>query len=69
MDIDLILLVKRRTKPSDINDPIKADITSVMLLLLSELDIKNTIVSATHILAPDDIPSTKGPAMGLRKNV
>ena len=31
---------------------------------------KNIIsVRATHIFAPDDIPSTKGPAIGLPKNV
>ena len=30
---------------------------------------KNTITSATTIFAPEEIPSTKGPAMGLWKNV
>ena len=40
-----------------------------MLLALRDLDKRNTIARATHILAPDEIPSTNGPAMGLWKNV
>ena len=67
--MDLILLVSKSTNPRDINEPAKAEITRVMLLLFKDADIKKTMVSATHIFAPDEIPSTKGPAIGLRKNV
>ena len=37
-------------------------------VILIPLPNKNTITSATTIFAPEEIPSTKGPAMGLWKN-
>ena len=69
MAIESILLVIKRTNPIQTIAPTNAAAIRVMLLALRDLDKRNTIASATHIFAPDEMPSTKGPAMGLWKNV
>ena len=68
-DIFLILRAKSSTNSIDSMEPINAVVT------VSETGIfvikpENAIVTiANSILAPEDMPSTKGPAIGFRKNV
>lgn len=53
----------------DIIDPINAARIIVVDVTLIFFPIKKTITRATTILAPEEIPRTKGPAIGLLKNV
>ena len=59
----------RRINPVEISDPINAARISVYEENLPIYFKYTIIVSATTIFAPEEIPRTKGPAIGLEKNV
>ena len=65
----LILLETRRMNPVEIRAPMKAAAIRTYDDAYDRFDANTIIVKATTILAPDDIPSTKGPAIGLLKKV
>ena len=69
MDICFTFLEIRRTNPIEIKEPINA----AMIIAADPMEIdllrKKIISRATTSLAPEEIPSTKGPAIGLLKNV
>ena len=67
--ICLSLRDKSRIKPTEISEPIKAAITSVQEETAPNFPRMTIIVSATTIFAPEEIPNTKGPAIGLEKKV
>ena len=69
MDILSTFLAIRSTNPMDSIAPRNAARISSPELTRIVFPSKNTITSATTIFAPEEIPSTKGPAMGLWKNV
>ena len=50
-------------------EPAKAAIISAMELMTTPRLRRTIITSETVSFAPEEIPSTKGPAMGLEKNV
>ena len=58
-----------RMKPMETMDPTKAPAISDMELMTMPRLRKNTITRDTVSLAPEEMPSTKGPAMGLAKKV
>ena len=58
-----------RIKAVDIMAPAKAARISAQEEAFPNLPIKRIITIATHIFAPEEMPSTKGPAMGFPKNV
>ena len=69
MDIRFTFLETRRINPMEIMDPAKA-----ARIITAELDaiplLKRKIITReTTSLAPDEIPSTKGPAIGFPKKV
>ena len=51
------------------SEPTKAAATCAQSGMPETCSSKNIIVIATNILAPDDMPSTKGPAIGFLKKV
>lgn len=69
MDILWTFFATRRTNPMEIIDPMKAAIIIAADPIEIDLLRKKIIRSATTSLAPEEIPSTKGPAIGLLKNV
>ena len=56
-------------KPIEIIDPINADNIIIPEPKFIPRPINIIIIKDTTSLAPDDIPSTNGPAIGLLKNV
>ena len=58
-----------RMKPTDSSEPAKAARISARPETEPSFSRKKIIVSATVIFAPEEMPSTKGPAMGLLKKV
>ena len=69
MDIHLIRLDINRTKPMESIAPANAAAIIPAEFTILPLPRKKTMTSATTIFAPEEIPSTKGPAMGLWKKV
>ena len=59
----------RSTNPMDNIAPKNAARINSPELTRTVFPSKNTITSATTIFAPEEIPKTKGPAMGLWKKV
>ena len=59
----------RRMKPVDIMEPTKAAMISTVEDMAPKWVMKKIIAIATTSFAPWEIPSTKGPAIGLAKNV
>ena len=53
----------------EIIDPAKAEMIIRTDVILTWLPRRTTITSATTSFAPEEIPSTKGPAIGLWKKV
>lgn len=64
-----ILRAKSKINPIEIIEPINAAIISVHEETCIVIFRNHIIVKATTIFAPEDIPSTNGPAMGFSKNV
>ena len=62
-------LATRRMNPMDTRDPTKAAAISEYEFMVYPRLRLNIIIKATTIFAPDEIPSTNGPAMGLPKKV
>ena len=65
IDMLLTFLEMISTKPIESIAPKNAAAIMASELTRMAFPSKNTITSATIILAPDDMPSTKGPAIGL----
>ena len=65
----LIFLATSNIKLIDIMDPTKAAEIIVYEFMYSICCMLIIITKATTIFAPEDIPSTKGPAMGFSKKV
>ena len=65
IDMLLTFLEMISTKPIESIAPKNAAAIMASELTRMAFPSKNTITSATTILAPDDMPSTKGPAIGL----
>lgn len=59
----------KRTISIEIKDPIKDENTLKPTGIIPITPEKTTVQKARNILAPDEIPSTKGPAIGFLKNV
>ena len=57
----------RRMNPTDIIEPAKAAMISAAEDTAPSLLKKKIMVTATTIFAPEEMPSTKGPAMGFPK--
>ena len=64
-----ILREKSKINPIEIMEPINAAIISVHDETFIVSFKNHIIVKATTIFAPEDIPSTNGPAIGFSKNV
>ena len=56
-------------KAVDIMAPAKAAMISAHEEAEPKRSMRMIMTTATHILAPEEMPKTKGPAMGLPKNV
>ena len=69
IDIRLIRLDIKRTKPMESIAPTNAARIIPAEFTVLPLPRKNTMTRATTIFAPEEIPSTKGPAIGLWKKV
>ena len=69
MDILPIRWENRRTMPMTSSDPTKAAATMTEDGTLFQYWSAMIMTNPTAIFAPDEIPRTKGPAMGLRKKV
>ena len=69
MDILWTFFATSSTNPIEIMEPINAAIIIAADPMEIDLLRKKIISRATTSLAPDEIPSTKGPAIGLLKNV
>ena len=65
----LSLRLASRTSPMDSIAPQKAAATIVPDCRTMPWSRKKTITSATKSFAPEEIPSTKGPAIGFPKKV
>ena len=69
IDMFLTLPVNRSTKSRDKSEPMKADHTVTGRGIEVKYRLMPIVTIARNILAPDETPSTKGPAIGLRKKV
>ena len=69
MLICFVLLDSSRMNPMDSMEPTNAPAISVMDPAAVPRLSRKIISSATVSLAPDEMPNTKGPAMGFAKKV
>ena len=69
MDMLWTFFATRSTKPMEIMEPAKAARIMAPEPMDTDLLKRKIIRKATISLAPEEIPSTKGPAIGLLKKV
>ena len=69
IDIWFTFLAASSTKPMESMEPANAAATIAQEPMAMPLPKNQIITSATKSLAPEEIPSTKGPAIGLEKKV
>lgn len=69
MDMLLTFPVNSSTRSSDRREPTKDAITVTDTGIWLKSPVIMIVVMARNSFAPEDIPSTKGPAIGFRKKV